>query len=156
MQKFQSKRLMLPRALISGALIAALVATSADATILSASDGTVHVNRGKGFVSVSVGAGLQAGDRVRTRKGSATILYDNGCSVAVGPHQIVVVTSEPPCGAAAFGEPEFNPAIIGGLAAGAAALAVALANEDRGGSNEGGSNGPGSVGRGGVRTPVSP
>ena len=148
MNTFQNKLLMLPRALISGALIAMLAATSVDAAVLSSSDGAVHVNRGKGFVPVSAGALLHPGDRVRTRKGSATILYDNGYAVPVGPHQIVVVTSEPPAAALApVSGPGFDPLIVGGLAAGAAGLAVALANEDRGGS--------GNI-NGGARPPVSP
>ena len=150
MQKFQSKLLMLPWALISGALMAALVAAGADAAVLSSSDGTVSVNRGKGFVAASVGMVLRPGDRVRARKGSATILYDNGTSVAVGPHQIVVVTSEPPAAAVTpVAEAGFDPLIAGGLAAGAAGMAVALANEDRAGSNTTGGGGIG-------KPPVSP
>jgi len=60
---------------------------------------------------------LAPGDRVRTGDGSVTIVYDNGCSTPLGPHQVAIVVSTPPAcygglkdGAAiAPVEPEVNP-----------------------------------------------
>jgi hypothetical protein len=128
------------RSLVSAALIAALLTTSAQAAMLSNLDGAVSVNYGNGFQPASIGSSLSPGVRVRTGEGSAAdIVYDNGCSKRVGPQQVAVVLSAPPsCGgglkdgaAVAPEEPFVSPLLLGGVAvAGAVGLAVALTNNN--------------------------
>src|SRR5271166_2615052 len=96
MCKFENKISRLARPLISAAVIVGLVATSAQATVLSSLDGAVSVNRGNGFTPASIGSPLAPGDRVRTGEGSANILYDNGCATKIGPQEVAIVYSEPP------------------------------------------------------------
>ncbi len=85
------------RAFVSAAVIATLLTASAQAEVLLANvEGAVSINHGDGFKPASIGSALAPGDRVRTAKGSADIVYDNGCSAKVGPHQVAVVLSDPP------------------------------------------------------------
>jgi hypothetical protein len=135
MLKFESKITRSPRSLISAAMIAVLITTSAQAAILASLDGAVSVNSGNGFKPASIGSSLAPGDRVRTYEGSANIRYDNGCTTTVGPQQVAVVYSEAPAcniGGAKDGamavEPaaQDNPLLIGGFVA-ATALGIAVA-----------------------------
>ncbi len=128
-----------PRSLISATMIAMLVATNAQAAVLTSFTGTVMVNSGNGFQPASIGSSLAPGDRVRTGEGSANIRYDNGCTTTVGPHQFTVVYWQPPLchvgglkdGASTTPvEPasDENSLLAGGLVAGAAVgIAVAIA-----------------------------
>ena len=144
MSKFEKMIYRMQRPLISAAMIAALVTTSAQAAVLSNLDGVVSVNRGNGFQPASIGSSLAPGDRVRTGEGSANILYDNGCATAVGPKQVAIVYSEPPvCNVGGFKdgavvapvapEPGVSPLLIGGVLAGTAvgiAIAVSSSNKN--------------------------
>lgn len=80
----------------SAFIVSMAAATTAHAAIVASTDGVVYVNRGEGFNPASAGDALKPGDRIRTRKGSVRILYDNGCSVLVGPRRLAVVPSKPP------------------------------------------------------------
>jgi hypothetical protein len=138
MENFNKPGRKAPRAYISAAVIVAFLATNAEAALLTNVDGKVSVNHGSGFRPSGGGDALAPGDRVSAGEGSADIVYDNGCSARVGPHQVVVVLSSPPsCNggglkdtamAAPFGY-GVDPLIVGGVvAAGAVGLAVALSN----------------------------
>ena len=140
MSKFKISRL--PRPLISAAMIAALVTTSAQAAVLSNLDGVVSVNHGNGFQPASIGSSLAPGDRVRTGEGSASILYDNGCATTVGPKQVAMVYSEAPvCNVGGYKdgpsvvaapEPGVSPLLIGGVLAGTAVgIAIAISNNNK-------------------------
>ncbi len=87
----------LPHTVMSAAIVAAFVfTTSVQAAELVNVMGSVSVNHGQGFQPTSIGTYVVPGDRVRAADGSADIVYDNGCTVRVGPRQVVLVTSEPP------------------------------------------------------------
>jgi hypothetical protein len=66
---------------------------AATLTVLS---GIVQVNKGEGFYGVAGAANVSPGDRVRVTNGVATIAYENGCSVQLGPDQLAVVLASPP------------------------------------------------------------
>ncbi len=86
------------RKVISIAVIAGLMATSAQAALLTNVQGAVTVNHGDGFQPAATGAIIIPGDRVWAGEGSADIVYDNGCVVRVGPAQMVaVLNSSPAC-----------------------------------------------------------
>lgn len=60
--------------------------------------GKVLVNQGSGFVALSDGASLKAGDRVMVGKDSgAVIAYANGCSVAVNESRVLTIAKVAPC-----------------------------------------------------------
>jgi hypothetical protein len=119
------------RAFVSVAVVAALLATSAEAAMLTNVEGAVSVNRGDGFRPTD-GGSVVPGDRIRTGMGSASVVYENGCSMRVGPNQTVaVLASAPTCtGGLKDAEPQapgFPPILLGGLVVGGAVgLAVAL------------------------------
>ena len=126
------------RAIVSATLVAACLITNAQATVLSSIEGAVSVNSGNGFQPASIGSALAPGDRVRTGDGSASILYDNGCSTKVGPQKVTIVFSEPPaCNVGGLkdgvvmtpAEPPAATPLLGGLlvVGGAIGLAAAIA-----------------------------
>jgi hypothetical protein len=127
------------RAIVSVAVIAALLATSAEAAMLTNVEGAVSVNRGDGFRPTE-GGSVVSGDRIRTGMGSASVVYENGCSMRIGPNQTVAVLASPPAcaGASIVGAPNNGgevatagvpPILLGGLVVGGAVgLAVALSN----------------------------
>jgi hypothetical protein len=125
------------RSLVSAAVITALLATGAQAAMLANVEGSVSLNRGDGYRPTG-GGPVVGGERVRTAKGSASIVYENGCSTWVGPHQTVaVLASPPPCegamatrdGGPAGPDLGSQPVLIGGLVVGGAVgLAIALGN----------------------------
>jgi hypothetical protein len=84
------------RKLISSMVIASLIATSAQAALLSNVQGSVIVNRGDGFQPAQGGTSIAPGDRVRVIAGSAEIVYENGCVVKLGQGQMVAVLNTPP------------------------------------------------------------
>ena len=61
-------------------------------------EGPVMVDNGNGYVAVDSGTPVQPGSSVMAQPGaSGQIVYDDGCSVAVGEGQIVLVESQSPC-----------------------------------------------------------
>jgi len=138
MRQFKHEMRRMPRTLISAAVVSALLATSAQAAVLANVDGAVSVNDGGGFQPATEGAVLAAGERIRTGNGSAEIVYDNGCSMKVGPQQAVaVLSSPPPCNGASLKDglvaapaETSAPVLLGGLivVGGAIGLAVALSS----------------------------
>jgi hypothetical protein len=96
-----------------------LLAAAAQAAVLSDAQGVVQVNRGDGFQGAGNGTGVGPGDRVRTGDGATSILYDNGCSVKVDPHQVVTVLSPPPdCVVGALPGLSTETVVVGGLVIG--------------------------------------
>lgn len=130
------------RRIVAAAIIPTLFTASVQAAVLTNIEGVVLVNRGDSFRTASIGASLEPGTRIRAENGSARLVYENGCSVEIGPHQVVLVTSSPPaCGGAASvnnGVAESaglstSTLVLGGVGVAAAAgLAVALSGSDHG------------------------
>jgi hypothetical protein len=97
------------RKLITSAAILALMLSSAQAALLGDVEGSVSVSSGGGFKPITGSADIAPGTRIRTGDGSATITYPNGCTVRVGPHQIVAVLANPPvCNGAALLDTGFS------------------------------------------------
>lgn len=60
--------------------------------------GDVLVNRGSGYEHVRGTSQASVGDIVMARPGGrAQVVYNDTCSVAVRPGQVVAIASEPPC-----------------------------------------------------------
>lgn len=125
------------RKLITTAAILSLTLASAEAALLTGVEGPVSVSHGNGFKPANGASQLAPGDRVRTGDGTATIVYDNGCVVKVGPHQVVAVLYTPPACNGAGGLKDgavvdngiSTELVVGGLVvAGAIGGAIALSN----------------------------
>lgn len=77
------------------ALVTFLGATAQAATHV---EGPVKVDSGWGYEAVDSGTPVQPGSSVMAQPGaSGQIVYDDGCSVAVGEGQIVLVEPQSPC-----------------------------------------------------------
>ncbi len=118
---------------ISVAVIAALMASSAQAALLTNVQGTVTVNQGNGYIPAASGSVVAPGDRVRVGEGSAGIVYENGCAQTVGPGQTVLVLyAAPDCngglkdGAAVETGVPTETLVIGGLVVGGAVAAAVV------------------------------
>jgi hypothetical protein len=121
---------MFRKLVISGAILA-LTLSSAQAALLGDVSGAVSVSYGGGFKPVAGSVNVGPGDRVRTGDGSATITYPNGCTVRVGPHQVVAVLANPPvCNGAAIYDDPTGAALGGLLIAGGIAGAIAASNNN--------------------------
>jgi hypothetical protein len=125
---------MLRKSLMT-AVVISLTAASAQAVTLANVEGSVFVNSGSGFRPAAAGTALSAGDRVRTEKGSADIVYENGCSSRLEPHQIAAILSTPPACAAGGGlkdgpvaEEGLNPLILGGVVAAGVGIGIVVTN----------------------------
>jgi hypothetical protein len=139
MRHIKDRKIGAARCIIAAAIIPALFSANVQAAMLANVEGVVLVNRDGTFRTASIGSSLEPGTRVRAENGSARLVYENGCSVDIGPHQVVLVTSSPPCHAAAslkdgVAEPEglsTSTLVLGGVGiAAAAGLAVALSGGD--------------------------
>jgi hypothetical protein len=138
MGHIEKQRRITLRTVISVAVVVTLSAANAQAAMLGNVNGAVSVDNGYGFRPAPVGLALAPGDRVRTDDGSADILYKNGCSSPIAPHQLVVVLKEEPvCTEGGLKDvvsaepagPSTSTLLVGGLVVGGAVgLALALTN----------------------------
>ena len=76
-------------------------AGQAEAASLSGVQGDVLVDAGQGPKAVAGAANLKAGDIVVARKGSAKLIYPDGCTVNVDPGNSATVAEKSPCAAQA-------------------------------------------------------
>jgi hypothetical protein len=113
------------------AAITAVIATpafAADAAVaqLSAVKGSVMVTS-NGKTAQATAAALKAGDRVVATKGTASVKFTDGCTVALKTGSMVTVGAKSPC-AAGNGVVATNSAdaqaLFGGVSGGTAALAT--------------------------------
>lgn len=79
-------------------VLSALVSSTVMAATVQPGKGTVSINGGSGYVPVRGPTHARVGDLIMASPGgSAQIVYNTQCSVAVKPGQIVAIASEPPC-----------------------------------------------------------
>jgi hypothetical protein len=141
------------RPIVSTLVVAAFLASNAQAVSLANIEGPVSINYGKGYQPASIGSLVVPGDRVRTSDGSVDIVYDNGCSTHVGAKQVALVLSTPPScnGAVGYGGggglkdgpvpgpvegPDVSPLAIAGLIiAFDTGVAIAVANGNNNNEN---------------------
>ncbi len=135
----EMKGLCMVRKSIVLAVIAALMASSAEAALVTNIQGAVSVNSGDGYRPAENATVVAPGDRVRTGDGSADITYENGCTVKIGPGQTAIVLyAAPVCdgglkdGAAADTGISTGTLLVGGLVVGGAvAGAIALSQPSK-------------------------
>lgn len=112
------------------AVIAAAMATSANAAHLSDIQGGVFVNN----QPVSASAEVAQGDQIKVVKGSAVLVYSNGAAISITSGQTIVVLANPPEQVSMWdggGLP--GPYVYGGalVVAGGAGLAIALSQASK-------------------------
>jgi hypothetical protein len=74
------------------------VSSAASAATLQPMQGSVLINRGAGYQSVTQQIVASVGDAVMVGKdGSAQLVYNDQCSVNVKPGSVVTVAAVPPC-----------------------------------------------------------
>ena len=103
---------------VAAALAGLLVGSSAFAATLQPTQGEVLINHGAGFQRAAQQTTVGVGDTVMTGiGGSAQIVYNAQCSVAVKPGNVVTVAAEAPCPKTGQLEPtsgQMNPSACGG------------------------------------------
>ncbi len=106
------------------AVIAAAMATSANAAHLSEIQGAVLVNN----QPVSASAEVAQGDRIKVVNGSAVLVYSNGAAISITSGQTIAVLANPPEQVSMKDGDLPSPYIYGGalVVAGGAGLAIAL------------------------------
>ena len=81
----------------AGVLLAGQTAVAAEGARISGVSGSVMISQNGRFVPASNGAVLRAGDRVVASSGSARVVYDDGCNVAISARSMATVSSASPC-----------------------------------------------------------
>lgn len=80
---------------------ASIAAEPGSVASIEGADGTVMVDRGKGFVSSKAGDSLFENDRVITLDDStAKILFSDGCAANLKANNMMVIKADPGCKAA--------------------------------------------------------
>jgi hypothetical protein len=79
--------------------LAVVVSASAtSAATLQAIKGSVLINQGAGYQPAGEPTAPKVGDLVMAKAGgSAQVVYNAQCSVAVTPGKVVIIAAEPPC-----------------------------------------------------------
>ena len=84
-----------------------LLGSGAFAATLQPMQGDVRINHGAGYQTITQQTVVAVGDSVMVGKGgSAQIVYNTQCSVAVRPGNVVTIAAEPPCPKTAWLEPD--------------------------------------------------
>ena len=98
----------------------ALAASPCLATTVEPGQGSLSINHGQGFEPVGGPMTAQAGDSVMVAPGgTATVVYDDGCKVAVQPDGVTTIAPLSPCASGSYAQDSsFN---WGGVAMGVVA-----------------------------------
>jgi hypothetical protein len=115
-----------------------LVGSQAWAASLQPGQGNLTINQGQGFQPVNGRVDANVGDSVMVGPGgSATVVYDDGCTVNVAPGSVTTVAPLSPCASGSYAADNTDlvgPAIMG-LGAAAAIGAGVLASTNNPNTN---------------------
>jgi hypothetical protein len=102
---------------------AVLLTSSTWAATLEPGQGDLSVNQGQGFQPVNSRVETKVGDSVMVGAGgTATLTYDDGCTVTVQPGSVTTIAPLSPCASGSNAQTGDNTNSTGGLILGAAAL----------------------------------
>ena len=88
-------------------MLSLFLGTAVLAATVQPVEGDVLINRGSGYEPVSGPTQAKVGDSVMASPGgSARVVYDDQCSVAVKPGRVVAIAPEPPCKKMASFDPD--------------------------------------------------
>jgi hypothetical protein len=110
---------------------ALLFATSTWAATLEPAQGDLSINQGQGFQPVNSRIDANVGDAVMVGpNGTATVTYDDGCTVTVQPGSVTTIAPLSPCASGSYAQSNgggydwVGGAMLGGAAAGLGGLAA--------------------------------
>jgi hypothetical protein len=84
---------------------AVLLSTSSWATTVELSEGTLMINKGKGFKAVKHQVVAKAGDSIMVSPGGhAKLVYPDGCTIEVQPGAVTTVTRLSPCASGSYAQ----------------------------------------------------
>ena len=115
-----------------GAFCCAMLLTSSTwAATLEPGKGSFSINQGQGFQPVDSRIDANVGDSVMVGPGgSATLVYDDGCTVGVQPGSVTTIAPLSPCASGSNAAiADFGPIVFGTVAVGAGAGAGYLASQ---------------------------
>jgi len=112
-----------------GVLCCAMVlSTSAWAATIEPGQGNLSINQGQGFQPVNGRIDANVGDSVMVAPGgSATVVYDDGCTVSVQPGGVTTVAPLSPCASGSYAQDNTNYTgvlLVGAGVAGIAGVAI--------------------------------
>lgn len=89
----------------------AFLSSSAWAATLEPGQGTLSVNQGQGFQPVNSRIDANVGDAAMVAPGgTATIVYDDGCTVPVQPGDVATIAPLSPCASGSYAQSAPPPA----------------------------------------------
>jgi hypothetical protein len=116
------------RRLLGLTVAAALGAAPAGAATVTVGTGQVYLNTGGGYRPVAARAVAGPGSTVFANTGSSgTIVYPDGCVVAVAPPTVIIIAAQSPCASGTAADPgtfAIGAGAVVGAGAGTAALIV--------------------------------
>ncbi len=119
---FGEEDTMSRRSLVGVFGFAMLLSSSTWAASLQPGQGDLTINQGQGFQPVNARVDANVGDSVMVGPGgAATVVYDDGCKVAVQPGAITTISPLSPCASGSYAADDVNWGAVA-LGMGAAAL----------------------------------
>lgn len=119
---------MAKKPFVSAFCLAMLLSTSSWAATVEPGQGSLTINQGQGFQPVNSRIDANVGDSVMVAPGgSATVVYDDGCTVNVQPGAVTTVAPLSPCAAGSYAQDNSNLAgalVMGGVAGGLLGLGI--------------------------------
>jgi hypothetical protein len=106
--------------------LAMLLSSSTWAATLEPGQGNLTINQGQGFQPVNSRVDAMVGDSVMVGPGgTATLTYDDGCTVTVQPGSVATVAPLSPCASGSYAESNGDgTGGLGGLVIGAGAAGL--------------------------------
>jgi hypothetical protein len=109
---------------------ALLLTTSTWAATLEPAQGDLTINQGQGFQPVNSRVDAKVGDSVMVGPGgTATLTYEDGCTVTVQPGSVTTIAPLSPCASGSYAQTggggfDWGGVVLGGLAAGLAGFGI--------------------------------
>lgn len=102
--------------------LAMLLSSSSWAATIEPGQGSLTINQGSGFQPVNTKVDANIGDSVMVGPGgTATVVYDDGCKIAVQPGAVTTIAPISPCASGSYAQDSnWTGALIMGAAAGTA------------------------------------
>jgi hypothetical protein len=127
---------MATKPFVSAFCLAMLLSSSTWAATIEPGQGSLSINQGQGFQLVNSRVDANVGDSVMVSPGgSATVVYDDGCKVAVQPGTVATIAPLSPCATGSYAQDNddaWGAIGMGVLAAGAAGIAIYEATKSSG------------------------
>lgn len=119
---------MAKRPFLGALCLAMLFSTSSWAASIEPGQGSLTLNQGQGFQPVNSRIDANVGDSVMVAPGgSATVVYEDGCTVNVQPGAVTTIAPLSPCASGSYAQDNgsnwVGALVMGGVAGGLAALA---------------------------------